>query len=412
MTKKIQYQYDVFDRRIGRKLDADGNGTYESATYWVYDDAGKRDPNTRTALDDIVLEFTDADGDGSGTATLATRYLHGPLFDQILASEATSGNIITWALADHQGTIRDLARYSSGTTTIVNHRKFDAFGNVTAESDSTIKFLYSYTGREWDADAALYYYRARWYDARIGRFISEDPMGFAARDTNVNRYVGNNPSNETDASGLFADIRIADGRIIFSGTEENVCRMMPIWTELKNRATSNPELREVLAEIQGSRRTVPVVLFVLDSVPSADIDNFFDARIDITDLEKLPTNDGPNTQQIEALLHSLYEQHWITERGLNRTGETLLDAHAAALASEATIDNWTRLDLKGRLNLTPESQGELNEILGANPKKFTLAPLVYRNGEEINYTYMIFRAGAYVVELPVMVETPPPLNVP
>ncbi len=222
VTKKIQYQYDVFDRRIGRKLDADGNGTYESATYWVYDDAGKRDRNTGTSLDDIVLEFTDADGDGSGTATLSTRYLHGPQFDQILASETVSGNIVTWALADHQGTIRDLARYASGTTTVVNHRKFDAFGNLTAESDSSIKFLFSYTGREWDGDAGLYYYRARWYDAKIGRFISEDPMGFAAGDTNITRYVGNSTPNATDPTGLWDEpevpfLPLTDVNIIFSG---------------------------------------------------------------------------------------------------------------------------------------------------------------------------------------------------
>ncbi|MCX7386418.1 MAG: hypothetical protein NTX48_07100, partial [Planctomycetales bacterium] len=202
VTKKVQYQYDVFDRRIGKRIDADGNGAYESATYWVYDDAGKRDPNTGTQLDDIVLEFNDADGDGTGLATLTTRYLHGPQFDQVLASEAASGNVVTWALADHQGTVRDMVRYASGTTTVVNHRKFDAFGNLTAESDATVKFLYSYTGREWDGDAGLYYYRARWYDAKIGRFISEDPMGFAAGDTNITRYVGNNMPNATDPSGF------------------------------------------------------------------------------------------------------------------------------------------------------------------------------------------------------------------
>ncbi len=202
VTKKIQYQYDVFDRRIGKKIDATGDGTYESSTYWVYDDAGKRDPNTGTSLDDIVLEFTDADGDGSGLATLITRYLHGPQFDQVLASEATSGNVVTWALADHQGTVRDMVRYASGTTTVVNHRKYDAFGNLTAESDATVKFLFSYTGREWDGDAGLYYYRARWYDAKIGRLISEDPTGFAAGDTNITRYVANSAINLTDPTGL------------------------------------------------------------------------------------------------------------------------------------------------------------------------------------------------------------------
>ena len=201
VTKKVQYQYDVFDRRIGKKIDATGDGTYESATYWVYDDAGKRDSNTGTSLDDIVLEFNDADGDGTGLATLTTRYLHGPQFDQVLASETPSGNVVTWALADHQGTVRDMVRYASGATTVVNHRKFDAFGNLTAESDSTIKFLFSYTGREWDGDAGLYYYRARWYDPKIGRFISEDPSGFRAGDTNFNRYVGNSGPNAVDPTG-------------------------------------------------------------------------------------------------------------------------------------------------------------------------------------------------------------------
>ena len=95
-----------------------------------------------------------------------------------------------------------MVRYATGTTTVVNHRKFDAFGNLTAESDATVKFLYSYTGREWDGDAGLYYYRARWYDAKIGRFISEDPIGFAAGDTNVTRYVRNNTPNGTDPTGL------------------------------------------------------------------------------------------------------------------------------------------------------------------------------------------------------------------
>jgi RHS repeat-associated protein len=201
VTLKIQYTYDVFNRRIGKKLDTNGDGTYDSATYWAYDNAGKQDPDTGTALDDIVLEFTDADGDGSGASTLSTRYLHGPAIDQILASETVSSNVVNWALSDNQGTVRDIARYASGTTTIVNHRKYDAFGNVTAESDPTVKFLYWYTGREWDGDAGLYYERARWYDPRLGRFILEDPLSFNAGDTNLNRYVRNSPANGRDPSG-------------------------------------------------------------------------------------------------------------------------------------------------------------------------------------------------------------------
>jgi hypothetical protein len=48
------------------------------------------------------------------------------------------------------------------------------------------------------------YYRARYYDARVGRFLSEDPIGFAGGDVNLYRYVGNSPINYTDPSGLIA----------------------------------------------------------------------------------------------------------------------------------------------------------------------------------------------------------------
>ena len=55
-----------------------------------------------------------------------------------------------------------------------------------------------------DAETGLYYYRARYYDPAIGRFISADPIGFAGGDANLYRYVGNSPVNWTDPSGNIA----------------------------------------------------------------------------------------------------------------------------------------------------------------------------------------------------------------
>jgi RHS repeat-associated protein len=68
---------------------------------------------------------------------------------------------------------------------------------------STTGFRYGYTGREQDSETGLDYYRARYYDSANGRFISEDPIRFAAGDTNIYRYVGNSPTNGTDPFGLF-----------------------------------------------------------------------------------------------------------------------------------------------------------------------------------------------------------------
>jgi RHS repeat-associated protein len=60
---------------------------------------------------------------------------------------------------------------------------------------------HAFTGREWDPETGLYYYRARYYDSRIGRFISEDPIGFAG-GANFYAYVENGPTNRVDPTGL------------------------------------------------------------------------------------------------------------------------------------------------------------------------------------------------------------------
>jgi RHS repeat-associated protein len=60
---------------------------------------------------------------------------------------------------------------------------------------------YLYTGRRWDADIALYYYRARHYAPHLGRFIQPDPIGFG-QGPNLYAYVGNAPTAYVDAFGL------------------------------------------------------------------------------------------------------------------------------------------------------------------------------------------------------------------
>jgi RHS repeat-associated protein len=136
------------------------------------------------------------------TSALGHRYLSGPAVDQVLADENASG-VVRWLLADHEGTIRDVAQYDSGTdqTTVVDHLKYDAFGTITSESNSSAEPHFAYTGRDWDPDVGLYYNRARWYDPKTGRFLSEDPSRFKAKDTNLNRYVWNRPTSVTDPTG-------------------------------------------------------------------------------------------------------------------------------------------------------------------------------------------------------------------
>jgi len=47
-------------------------------------------------------------------------------------------------------------------------------GQGTSLGAGAIGSQFGFTGREWDADAHLYYYRARWYDPAAGRFSADE----------------------------------------------------------------------------------------------------------------------------------------------------------------------------------------------------------------------------------------------
>ena len=57
---------------------------------------------------------------------------------------------------------------------------------------------------EFIAGPDIYYNRARYYDPVLGKFIAEDPLGFASGDTNLYAFAWSNPRNWKDPSGLSA----------------------------------------------------------------------------------------------------------------------------------------------------------------------------------------------------------------
>src|SRR5262249_30047225 len=83
-----------------------------------------------------------------------------------------------------------------------DHIDYSSYGKVTSETDSTWSDRYKWSGREQDAEVNLQYNTARYYDWETGRWMSEDPLGFDAGDSNLRRYVNNGPVNATDPSGM------------------------------------------------------------------------------------------------------------------------------------------------------------------------------------------------------------------
>ncbi len=81
---------------------------------------------------------------------------------------------------------------------------YDAYGNML-ESPGAVEQSYSYTGREFDSESGLMYYRSRYYDPRMGRFLSIDPIGLRG-GLNLYRYVNNRPVTERDSTGLAPEL--------------------------------------------------------------------------------------------------------------------------------------------------------------------------------------------------------------
>ena len=186
-------------------LDPDGAGPEPAtATYFVYDDLSTplvpAGAGSGLKVGQIILQLDD-----SGRVT--NRYLWGPAVDQILADEQLEpdgGTTVLWTLTDHLNTVRDLAVHdpATGATTIVNHLVYDAFGQITHQTDPTLAPLFTFTARPLDPATGLQNNLNRWYDAQVGRWVSEDPIGFAARDANVYRYCENTPTTVVDPTGL------------------------------------------------------------------------------------------------------------------------------------------------------------------------------------------------------------------
>lgn len=209
----IKYDYDSFGRLVGR----------DEISYKTASGSISTSPQnwTRTGYlydgDNILLAFQskrviNGVSQSDLSPHLVQRNLWGDQPDELLAQESLGTNLSqagtdSWDLADWQGSIRTTVNDSGTVTARVN---YDAFGNVinavngsgAAITNVASQLPFLYTGKFRDAVTGLQYNNARWYDPRTGRWLSVDPIGFAGGDSNLYRYVNNDPVNGTDPSGL------------------------------------------------------------------------------------------------------------------------------------------------------------------------------------------------------------------
>jgi RHS repeat-associated protein len=185
----VQYEYDVLDRRYKKE-------TPNKLVEYIFSNENILEENITESWNTVIKD-----------------YINWLWTDDLIAYDIDSTRY--YFNNNNLGSIDWIS--DDSWTTLISY-EYDSYWNVYVESSGSLISIddYSwstfenerlYTGREYDSEINLHYLRARYYDSKIGRFISRDPIDIAD-DVNLYSYVGNNSINYNDPEWKFANFVI------------------------------------------------------------------------------------------------------------------------------------------------------------------------------------------------------------
>lgn len=137
----------------------------------------------------------------TGDNTTAT-YVWGTWIDDIVSTDRANSTYYY-----HTNNIGSVVAITNVSGAVVERYEYDAFGKRSIFNSSynpiaasIIGNTYSFTGRQFDSETGLYYYRTRYYDVEHGRFLQRDPFGYI-EGLGLYAYVRNMPSSKLDPWG-------------------------------------------------------------------------------------------------------------------------------------------------------------------------------------------------------------------
>ena len=171
--KKITYLIDGRNRRIGKKV----NGALVQG--FLYQDDLKP-----------IVELDGSNG-------IVSRFVYATRNN--VPNYMIKGSNTYRIISDHLGSPRLVVNTATGQ--IAQRMDYDEFGNVIVDTNPGFQ-PFGFAGGLYGHDTKLVRFGARDYDAETGRWTAKDPVGFSSGDENLYGYVGQNPINFTDQTGL------------------------------------------------------------------------------------------------------------------------------------------------------------------------------------------------------------------